>query len=968
MLRVILLAALWLMATARGDMIQMPATMQETLQLGVTAFTNGDYANAAAAFDHLSTAFGKEPQYAPLIPTLLPIHAYACQMSEQPDRAIALYQQFLELPNQQAQRRAFVLFSLAQAYQNSGQLEEAVATYQGFIETAPDSPEAVLSAMRQAELYFEIEDDQKGIDRLTGFAASDRVPASLGMQAQLRALQKALEMDDFAQAQEILFNYHWQVEQMPELAVLTFAALELGNYLLNRGEHDAAIRAYRHVTPRDQLIAIQLERLRALQISWNERQAMAGTGYHAEAIWDDYFRNLITRVQGQLKSLEEAEDYTPGYQMRLGQAFLLAERPREAYLIFRHLAEDESLADDLRGSAHYRWILAANAMENWDDSLAIAQVFLDRYPGHPEAPGAIYLIADACQELKQYRQAIEVLTELLDNYPQHALVNRWLFKRGFNYVLAQDFPAARKDFQAVLAQESKGILADQVRLWDAMSYFFARDYGTAMTQFDAAIAVTPTQSPVYAELLYRRAQTLYSARDYAEALVATDAFIKDYPEHLRTPEARVLRGDILMGAGRLLEASNQFARVGPDAGPLFTYAVFQRGKIQKALESYDLMIEHFTDYVRRDDVPDKMRVAEALYWIGWAREQQGQPEVAFPLFIEALAEHGNDVKAGETLAILQALQKLHQRYHAGELRIAADIEDPFGLLTTPNFDDWLLTQLNQANDAGQWTWFARINIYRAQRFRQQGDYVREGMALLEVAERVPMEDLDPEGLAMAGDQLLTIGSTSAQSYFAYLMEEYPRSMQLGAAYYGLARLAVQAGNIAEAEAWLNRFEAVTAFHPAGPQVKLLRGQLLVELGQIDQAISVLQDLLRLKSARGRPHAQALLGIAAAHLKAGDTAKAIAHYQRVYTLYRAYPEEVVAAYVASAPLFEQRGDLRAAYNTWRELLANPRLEQFTEAREHATIEMARLGPILPPEPEPETVANATDTPPTQEAPL
>lgn len=964
--RLLLLGALLLVATARGAFIEMPPTMQETLQLGVTAFTNGEYEKAAAAFDHLATTFGQEPQYQPLIPTLLPIHAYACQMSERPADAIKLYQQFLELEGQQESRRAFVLFSLAQAYQQQGDLEQAVATYQAFIETAPDSPEAVLSAMRQAELYFESGDDQKGIDRLLGFAASDRVPPSLATQAQLRALQKTLELEDYPQAKKVLFGFNWSVDTMPELAVLTFAALDVGNRLMDERQYEDAIRAYRYVTPAKQLVAAQNTRLQGLQYAWNERQQRAGEGHHIEAIWNDYYRGLMARVEGQLNSLRESGDYTPGFQMRLGQAFLLDERAREAYLMFRELAENEDLDESLRGSAHYRWILAANELEDWDDSLRIARLFLDRYPKHPEFPSAMYLIANAYQELKNYRKAVEALTELLDAYPDHRLANRWLFARGFNYVLAQDFPPAREDFQAVLAKAPEGILADQARLWDAMSYYFARDYDEAMARFDAALETTSKQSPIYPEMVYRRAQTLYSARDYADALVATDDFIKRYGDHQRAPEARVLRGDILMGEGRLLEASNQFAKITPEAEALFPYAVFQRGKIQKAMEAYDLMIEHFTGYVRRDDVPEKTRVAEALYWIGWAHEKQGKPEAAFPLFIEALAEHGNDVKAGETIAILQALHKLHAKYHAGELDVDPDMKDAFGLLSESDFEQWLVDQLNEANEQQEWTWLSRINLYRAMLFRKRGDRDREGTALLEIESKVPMEQLDPEGLATVGDMLVDLEFKSAREYYDYLMDEYPRSMQLGAAYFGMARLAMMNDELAEAEQWLNRFEAETSYHAAGPQVKLLRGQVLVELGHPQQAITILQDLLRLKAARGQPHAQALLGIASAYEKLGQPDKAIAYYQRVYTLYRAYSDEVVMAYVASAPLFEQRGDLRAAYNTWRELAGNPSLASYEAAQAQAAEAIARLEPILPPEPE--TVADAAETSSDEEAPL
>ncbi len=951
---------LLLAAPVRGAFTETPLTMQETLQLGVTAFTSGDYEGAAAAFDHMAEKFGEEPQYQPLISILLPIHAYACQMTGRPADAIGFYQQYLELEDEPASRRAFVLFSLARAYQQEGEPEKAIATYQEFIETAPDSPEAMLSVMRQAGLYFEIGDNQEGIDRLLGFAASDRAPPSLATQAQLRALQKAIEIDDFAQAQKILFEFDWGVETMPELAVLTFAALDVGNRLMDEGKYAAAIRAYRHVAPARQLIAAQNARLAGLQYAWNERQRQAGQGHHIEAIWSDYYRGLVARVEAQLEGLRESGDYTPGFQMRLGQDFLLDGRAREACIVFRRLAEDDGLDETVRGSAHYRWILAVNALEDWDESLRLARLFLERYPKHPDFPTAMYLIANAYRELKNYRQAIETLSELLDAYPDHRLAGRWLFMRGYNSVLAQDFLPARMDFQAVLTRQSTGILADQARLWDAMSYYFARDYAEAMKGLDAALKDVPKQSQIYPEIVYRRAQTLYSKRDYAEALVATDDFLQCYTDHRRAPEARVLRGDILMGEGRLLEASNQFALVAPEAGALFSYAVFQRGKIQKAMEAYGLMIEHFTNYVRRDDAPEKVRVAEALYWIGWAHEQQGDPAAAFPLFIEALAVHGNDVKAGETIAILQALHKLHTKYHAGELDIVSGMEDQFGLLAESDFEQWLEDQLNTANAKRQWTWLSRINLYRAMLFRKYGDRDREGVALLEIEGKVPLGQLDPEGLATVGDMLTDLELSSASEYYGYLMEKYPRSTQLGAAYYGMARLAMQHGELARAESWLNRFETETPCHPAGVRVKLLRGRLLVQLGYPGQAISILEELLRLKSARGQPHAQALLGIARAYEALNEPGKAIAYYQRVYTLYRAYSDEVVEAYVASAPLFEQRGDLRAAYNSWRELANDPHLAGYEDARAQAAEAMARLEPVLPPAPEPESVADAAES--------
>jgi tetratricopeptide (TPR) repeat protein len=106
----------------------------------------------------------------------------------------------------------------------------------------------------------------------------------------------------------------------------------------------------------------------------------------------------------------------------------------------------------------------------------------------------------------------------------------------------------------------------------------------------------------------------------------------------------------------------------------------------------------------------------------------------------------------------------------------------------------------------------------------------------------------------------------------------------------------------------------------------------------------------MRSARGRLHAEALRGLAETALVTGDSARAIACFQRIYTLYQAYTDLVSEAYYRSAILFEQGGDLEAAYNSYRELADNQRLRdtafywQAVEARD-------RLEPRIPTAEEP-----------------
>lgn len=924
-------------------------TMESALQMAIAAFQQADYPAALAAFDALEATFGEEREYAPLLPTILPVWAYSALQGGDAGRAVELFEQFLEKHPEQTRWRGFAFFSLAQAYQQTGDIDEAIDAYQRFIIDQPGSPEAVISALRQAQLYFDNGQEQEGIDRLLGFAASPQVPATLQAQAQLRALEKALELEEYDQAADILLSRDWAVTEMPELAVLTFSALRLGDYLMSARRLPEALRAYRLVSPQSTLRKAQEGQLARVRFRQARREEAARSGQPEQTLWRDYFSKLIARMEAQLKALEEGEDYTAAYQIRLGEVYLRLARPREAMAIFAYLAEDDALDEALRARAHYRWVLSANALEDWKESLRLARIFMERYPDDPQAPRALYLIANAHQELREYLLAVDVLSDLIAAYPEHALLPRWYFARGLNFTFADDFQAARDDFARYLRDYADKPQVHQARLWHGLTWFFQRDYPKALEELNAALELTPSSHPVYPEIQYRRGNTLYSMRDYEAALVAIENFVASYPGHARVPEARVLKGDVLMGQGRLLEASNQFYAIGPEAGPLFVYAVFQRGKILRALEEYERMVEHFKEFVQREDVPEKTRVAEALYWIGWAYTRMEQQAEAFPFFVQAIMDYGNDPTAGETTGMLQALDKLHRQYQQGDLALP-EVAEPrvIALLEAERLRGWLESEAERAETNAQWTWFSRIQLYLAMEARRRKDLDDENLALLSIVEKVPLRLLDAEGLAAAGEKLRSEGFPSARDYFEFLLETFPRSFHQGDAYYGLAAIAAQEQDWDRASIMLADFQAETPLHPLAHQAALLRGEVLTARGEYAQADAVYEDLLKLRSARGRPHAQAILGLARSHEAAGEIKPAIAYYQRLYTVYRAYPELLAEAYVRSAELFAQLDDLPSALRTVLEMLKDERLRRVEASWAQAEALRQEWMPLVPAE--------------------
>lgn len=895
-----------------------PVLMNEVMEAGIQAFTNGNFAEADRLFDRLQNEFGREPELREpeTRKVLLPARAYAAFSMGNHDKAIEIFEEFLrEFPDRDS-RHAFCLYTLAQAYQLNEQSSEAASALTRFAEKYPDTPEAELAILQRADILFRSGEVEEALSLSDEFYDSD-ASATLRTQARLRALQTLVDEERFAEAGELLRNTQWRVTAMPELAVLTFAAMQTGDAALAAENYPLAVFCYQLVPPYEELLLRQRKQLelaeRVLQFRRDTDQSSMAT------VWNNYYAQLVDRLQSQLESLENMEDYMPAFQLRRATAFLKAGRGYEAWILFQTLSEDETIASDIRQQAHYLWVLAAYSLDEWEEALRINRVFHDRYPDSELAPNATYLIAQAYQERGEWKRSTEILTDLMARFPEHELAPRWRYTRGYNLTLAENYEGARDDFSFFLEEYPGHPLAAQTALWYALTYSFERDYQTALSELEA-LRETWQGHPLYPEIYYRIATMHYAMRDYPVAMQKIDSYLEKFSMHARAPEATVLRGDILMGKGRLLDAAAAFASVSPEAGGLFPYAVFQRGKIFQALERYDLMERHFREYLAREDLPVNARVSEALYWLGWALIRQDNPEAALDAYDQALERYGNDTKATEVNAILASLEAVRTEL----LRTDSDGTPSHPLLEAENFEEWLLSEQKRARQQNRATWLSRLKYHEVVKARGRGNDQLAQTLLMEIDEEVDMSDMDPMVVGEIGLVYADFPYKYAGDYFDHIMEHHPRHPARANAWFGGARLAFEEGRLDYAHQLLERFERELPAHPLAPRVKILQGRIHTYHGRYDEAEKLLEEVLQLREARGILHAQALAGLAEMNENKGNLERAIPYWQRIYTLYRAYPDLVAEAYYKSALLFDEIGSTEAAYNSLEEMLSQDRL--------------------------------------------
>ncbi|HBR93302.1 MAG TPA: hypothetical protein DEA90_03970 [Opitutae bacterium] len=904
----ILLTASW----AALAMSVLPAlsaqTLQEQVDAAVAAFAEGNYAQAYWAFEAIELDYGQEPEFldSKFQSSVLPVRAYAALMADRPTGALVFFEELLRQHAPREGVRAFAIYNYAIALAQTDALAAAAEAFRSFQVNFPDSNEAALAELQEADLLYEIGELASANEKLDAFYNSD-APATLRMQARLRALQIASESKDSARALDLLFGTDWNVAAMPDIAVLSFAALDAGDVLLADGLYLEAIRAYRLTLPRDVLIEKQRERLASTRASFSQQAAFASS------IWKNHSAQLIARLERQLDRLQNMEDYTPGLFLRSGQAYLLASRYREAAILFRSIALEESYEKELRAEAHYRWIVALNEAKRWEAARSTAEQFLSLHPKHALANNALFLIARAYQGEGKFYDAIDVLDRLIANFPQDKQAPRWYFTRGYNYSVLEQQATARENFETALVQYPKSELLTQLELWAGLTYFFERNYDEGLQRL-LDLKKRSSKHPLYPEINYRIANLYYAQRDYENALQTIEHVIDHFADHARYGEALALKGDIYMGLGELTTAAAAFRQVPADEPLIYDYAVFQASKIYKALERYDLLRTQLQNYVDRPDANERPRVSEALYWIGWSLQQEDRAKEAFPLYEDALARFGDDPKARAVSSLLSAYSDLFKR-----------AEDAAGL----SFDTWLQESSEQSLKDGKLTWFARLTQFTAHRQRRRIDDVTADATLLSIHRLVPIEQQDPETLAEVGIVLIERGYESSDDYFEQILNEYPKRFERAAAFYGKAKLAAKHQRLDEARRWLIRFLEETPTHPLAADARLLAADILIRQGVYTAAREALNEILQIKEMRGRPHARALAGLARIETEEDNPKRAIPYWQRIYTLYRAYPELMVEAYWESAQLFAEIDDPIAARNTVAELLRDDRLKAYPQ---------------------------------------
>ena len=538
---------------------------------------------------------------------------------------------------------------------------------------------------------------------------------------------------------------------------------------------------------------------------------------------------------------------------------------------------------------------APDAKPAWVEDEEEIGVYADKWPN---VPTVAFLRAEAFVNAEQFEDAEIEMRKLVRRFPEHTQKARIEFYLALSIAMQERFEEAVALFQAWMNAYPNHILAPDVQYWMPISLYYDGKYQESIPYFDTYAQKYPMS--IYApEATYRAACARYALEDYQRVADDVAAWLQQNPEHYFRHEAAIMRGDALAVLGNLEEAKAAYRlAMAPAAGPFYYMALTQIARVHKALgEEADLraMSADYVQYIK--DMPQDSNIIDAAYQAGAALRQLKRPDQARNLYWQMIERHGNTPAWEGFDLMLKDLAGLYPR-------------------DTDDYAKDLRARYERALADRRLTLAARLSWAEAQILPPD----QQARQLAIFAGRFKSDYLGPETLLWLGRSWIENGmAASGIPNLELLLEKFPDSMSVPEAQTLLAQQALLNKEYATTLSYANTVLANAATVDLVLEATFLRAESLLGLGRHGEAITDYNAILANRAAPRRLKPEALLGIGACLEGQQEYSQAVAYYQRIYVLYRAYSAAVVKAYLRSGDCFEKIGDKAAALNSYREFL-------------------------------------------------
>jgi TolA-binding protein len=862
--------------------------------LGASYFNLGQYPKAVEALRSYRTKF---PQGAHIGEATFSL-GEASLLAHDDQTAIEAFKSLENVPVYHAD----ALLYEADAQKEAGQTAEAIATLEKLLSAGVRSNAECKGALTLAGLYMLNKQSDKAL-------------------ALIKQIQRNIALLD-------------DVSQLNTLATQT------GDALLAEHLPEEALACYRIVRTRAEVIRLETAFSAGLEkeIAHNVAEIRVNPAQAQQLLAaNNRLRTALQEANQRRADFEKLPDLMPALLLRLASCYAQMDRKWEAIV-----ADDELLRrypDDpaTREPALFSLIVCSVDVGRVAKAHDLAEKYLKDFPQGPNADTVGYLLGELALRSNDPKDATTYFGNMLDANKGGDLRDTMRFELGNGQFALGEYDKAQATYTRYGTEFPNGPRREEADYRAALCSVFLGNYEKAIGQLNAYVKTYP-QGEFVPDALYRLAVCQYAASQYDDVISECAAWEKRFGAGPLLGEVLSLQGDALASKDDNAAAVDTYLRAyqAASSDDVSDYAIFAAQKLLQKAGDWDRIGQIFERFLR--DHPDRPSAVMAVYWIGKARSHQDRSDEAKKFVADTIKKYIADPNRDAVEQLLTQLATLCVRKSQPPPPATAAVSpaaspasgEPAEAPADPGAEmDKLLggAETNASPLARARVLFAKSELARLRRHPAAQDE-----ALAQIATKFKPEELSAPLLAVAGDWLLDKGRfDQASPLFERLMKTYPKSNYLDYAYNGLGEAAYHSQDYPLA---LRLF--TDAVDKAGATAKLKdvtvgRAKTLLAMGRLDEAKTLFEQVASTREWRGDSTAFAIYSLGEIMQKQNKLPEAIAYYQRVFVAYGRYLPWVAKAYVASAECFTQLGKNVDAANTYREMLRNPKLLDFSEAQ-------------------------------------
>ncbi len=875
-------------------------------------FQAGDYAHAASALEALVARVAVTPEVEPIFYTIGSAYFNA---GDYP-KAIAAFKNY-QAKFPAGPHAAGVAFAIAQSNFLSKNYREAAAQMAALANDPKLREEALLFQGEASKAAGKIDDAIGALEQLAG----REIKSPTAMWGATLLAQLLAGKGDGARALQILELIHRQIALVDNVVELNTLTVQLGDKFYGQKQFQEALACYRFASPRAELVRLQNDRIAAMQRQ--VAQNLAATRAHPAEITQlapvtNQLKEDIARAQKLLAEFEKLPSITPAIYLRLGRCFYELDRKWEAIVV------DQEILDRFpdgaeREPALFGIILALAEVDQPQRAEARCEQYLRDFKEGPNVATVGYLLGAVALQAGDAPAAEGYFNRILTAQPQSKFREQIRYLLGNAKFIEGDYAAAIAAYQDYLKEFPKGASVEEVRYRIVLGALFAGKYEAAMKQLQEFIAQNP-QSSFLPDAKYRLAVCKYAAALYDEVIADCQAWEKEFGNHPQLGEVLALRGDAYAASDREGAAVPIYIRSYQTATSeeVLNYSLTAASKLLQKQGEWDQVAALFTAFLK--EKPDNPAVVTAIYWIGKAKAHEGKIDEAKTLAAETIKRYIDDPNRE---AVEQLISQL--------ARFCVKKKQPVEAASDPGAELARLLSRPEGNDSP--TARARLLFAQVELARLRHAPAEAEKNLAKLATDFKPEDLSPLLLGEAGDYLLSQGKLElASGFYQYLLDDFPKSQMADFAFHGLGEIAYAKHEYPKALRYYNEGLEKNAASQKLKEISVGRAKTLLALGQLDEAQKAFEQVASVRAWRGESTAFSVYSLGAIAAQREKWAEANAYFQRVYVGYQKYLPWVAKAYMGSGESFEKLGKKEEAGNTYRELLRNQKLANFTEAAE------------------------------------